>query len=332
MPRKARVEFPGAVYHVLDRGDRQEAIFRDDQDREEFLRTLGQATERTGWRLHALVLMSNHYHLLLETPQPNLVAGMKWFHTTYTVRFNRRHRVHGHLFQGRYKAVVVDPEERGYFVTLSDYLHLNPIRARMVSLQERLFDYRWSSYRWYAAGTGRPEWFEPGRVLGELGLDDTVSGRRCYAERMRERAVDELAGKNEDADKAWQRGWCLGGAGFRERILTLIERAGEKLSQAKEVDAAVRRSHDAEEAQRLLRRSLEYFGLEKAALVELKRSDPRKLAMARLIRTRTSVSNAWIARELSLGHVSSISRYRLHTKTSSGMDKKLGKATGDRSQ
>src|SRR5437870_6211386 len=129
MARKARVQFAGAVYHVLDRGDRREAIFHDDMDRELFLQTLDQACRRTGWFIHAFVLMSNHYHFLLETPEPNLVAGMKWFQGTYTIRFNRRHKLRGHLFQGRYKAVVVDPEERRYFATLSDYIHLNPVRA-----------------------------------------------------------------------------------------------------------------------------------------------------------------------------------------------------------
>ncbi len=122
MARKARVELAGAVYHVLDRGDRREAIFRDDADRERFLATLGEVCGRTGWRVHAWVLMGsraerdrvaegehegrrgsavNHYHLLIETPQANLVAGMRWFQTTVTARFNRRHRLTGHLFQGK---------------------------------------------------------------------------------------------------------------------------------------------------------------------------------------------------------------------------------------
>ena len=193
MARKARVEFPGAVYHVLDRGDRREAIFRDAADRERFLATLEEVCGRTGWRVHAWVLMSNHYHLLIETPQANLVAGMRWFQTTYTVCFNRRHRVSGHLFQGRYKAVVVDPEERGYFATLSDYIHLNPVRARLVGLDRRLFDYPWSSYRWFAAKAGRRPWFVAEQVLGELGLSDDGTGRRAYAERMRRRAVEELS-------------------------------------------------------------------------------------------------------------------------------------------
>ena len=149
MARKVRIEFPGAVYHVLDRGDRRETIFRDDRDREMFLAILGQACARTGWRVHAWVLMSNHYHLLVETPQPTLVAGMHWLQTTYTMRFNRRHRLCGHLFQGRYKAILVDSEEGGYFAVLSDYIHLNPVRR---GLCERAVQWKWSSAGHYYLG------------------------------------------------------------------------------------------------------------------------------------------------------------------------------------
>jgi hypothetical protein len=264
---------------------------------------------RTGWRVHALVLMTNHYHLLIETPDSNLVAGMRWFQSTYTVRFNRRHRVSGHLFQGRYKAVVVDPEEGGYFAALSDYIHLNPVRARMISLRERLFDYAWSSYRWYASRKDRPEWFDASRVLGELGLEDTNEGRRCYTVRMRDRAVAELADESDADNEQLRRGWCLGGAGFRERMLSLLDRTREKLSTAKEVEGAVKREHDANEAGRLLRAGMSCFQVSESDLGRLKRSDSRKLAIARLIRGRTSVSNQWIAEKLSLGHVSSVSRY-----------------------
>jgi len=253
--------------------------------------------------------MTNHYHLLVETPEANLVSGMRWFQTTYTVRFNRRHRMSGHLFQGRYKAVVVDPEERGYFVTLSDYIHLNPVRARIISLHERLFDHAWSSYRWYASKKDRPEWFQAERVLAELGLEDTSDGRRRYTVRMRDRAVAELADKNDADNEQLRRGWCLGGTSFHERMLSLLERTREKLSTAKEVDGAVKREHDANEAGRLLRAGMACFRISEVELGRLKRSDSRKLALARLIRSRTSVSNRWIAQKLSLGHVSSVSRY-----------------------
>ena len=206
MARKARIEFAGGLYHVLDRGDRQEPIVRSDGDRAAFVRTFGEACIRAGWRVHAFVLMSNQYHLLIETPQANLVAGMRWFQTTWTVRFNRFHAISGQLFQGRYKAVVVDPEERGYFASLSDYIHLNPVRAGMVGLDDKLFAYQWSTYPWYVATAGRPSWFEPVRVLGELGFEDSRAGRRAYAERMRGRAVEERLAKDAPLRDELRRG------------------------------------------------------------------------------------------------------------------------------
>ena len=110
MARKLRVEYPGAVYHGMNRGDRGAAIFRDDQDRQLLLSTLGEACGKTGWEVHALCLMGNHFHGVLETPRGNLVAGMKWFLGTYTGRFNRRHKFFGHLYSGRDKALIVDRE------------------------------------------------------------------------------------------------------------------------------------------------------------------------------------------------------------------------------
>jgi REP element-mobilizing transposase RayT len=147
MARKLRIEYPGAVYHVMSRGDHQEAIYRDDADRTLFLRCLAEACEKTGWQIHAYVLMGNHYHLLLETPQANLVAGMKWLQGTYTQRFNSRHKVSGHLFQGRYTALNVDEGERRHFQVVSTYIHLNPVRAGVVRAEgETLKAYPWSSY------------------------------------------------------------------------------------------------------------------------------------------------------------------------------------------
>jgi len=120
MARKLRVEYPGAIYHVMNRGDRREPIFRDDADRKRFLETLDEACVRSGWQVHAYCLMSNHFHLVVETPQPTLVAGMKWFLGTYTGRFNRRHKLFGHLFSGRYKSLIESgtaykPIRRGWY-------------------------------------------------------------------------------------------------------------------------------------------------------------------------------------------------------------------------
>jgi putative transposase len=162
MARQVRIEYPGAHYHVMARGDRREPIVEDDADREDFLLTLGRACSKTGWRVHAWVLMTNHYHWLIETPEPNLVQGMKWFQNTFTRRFNVRRKRWGHVFGGRYKAVLLDPDDAGgyYFESLIDYIHLNPARAGIVdpSIGLGLLEYRWSSLRtgYAAAASSRP--------------------------------------------------------------------------------------------------------------------------------------------------------------------------------
>ena len=168
MARKLRIEYAGAIYHVMNRGDRREAIFADDQDRERFLETLAEACQKTGWQIHAYCLMSNHLHLVSETPQPNLVAGMKWLLGTYTSRYHRRHKEFGHLLSGRYKALVVEGSGDGYLKTVCDYVHLNPARAKLLARQQPLSDFGWSSYRWYlAAPRQRPHW---------LGVDRRAFG------------------------------------------------------------------------------------------------------------------------------------------------------------
>ena len=161
-----------------------------------FLATLGEVCQRNGWRVHAYVLMSNHYHLLVETPKGNLVSGMHWFQATYTMRYNRRHRLSGHLFAGRYKSLLIDPEERGYLATVSDYIHLNPARAYLTG-EKPLGNYRWSSLRWYGSqARNRPEWLEVNTVLGELGWSDRAPDRRAYLKRLEERAREKPPGRS----------------------------------------------------------------------------------------------------------------------------------------
>src|ERR1041385_1574128 len=138
MPRPLRIEYAGARYHVMSRGDSREAIFQDDADGQDVLRTLRQACLKTGWQVHAYCLMTNHFHMVIETPQPNLALGMKWLLGTYTQRCNRRHRHWGHLFGGRYKAQLIDGRSPGYLRCACDYVHLNPLRAGMVSGNKQL--------------------------------------------------------------------------------------------------------------------------------------------------------------------------------------------------
>lgn len=142
MSRPIRIEFPDALYHVTARGDRREDIFEDDQDRQTFLLTLGQVITQFNWICHAWCLMDNHYHLLIQTPDSNLSKGMRQLNGVYTQASNRRHQRVGHLFQGRFKAILVDSD--AYFLELTRYVVLNPVRAKMVKVAA---DWSWSSYR-----------------------------------------------------------------------------------------------------------------------------------------------------------------------------------------
>src|SRR5450432_285351 len=200
MARKLRLEYEGAIYHLMSRGDRREPIFKDDLDRQLFLETLAQACAKTDWQVHAYCLMPNHFHLVVETPKANIVAGMKWFLGNYTNRFNRKHKLFGHVFSGRYKSLLVDGSGTGYLRTVCDYVHLNPVRAKLLRREQKLGSYAWSSYRDYLRPAGlRPNWLRVGRVLGEMGIPkDSVAGRREFARRMELR-------RWEDEPAEWKR-------------------------------------------------------------------------------------------------------------------------------
>lgn len=313
MARKPRVEFAGALYHVMCRGDRRKAIFRDNLDRERFLETLIEARERTGWRVHAYVLMSNHYHFLLETPEANLVAGMRWFQGTYTARFNHRHGYVGHLFQGRYKALPVAPEEDGYFLQLSTYIHLNPVRARVVKrAMSSLAEYNWSSYPAYLkAPSRRDPWVEVSRVLADLGVADTASGRRRYREYMERRRVEcgERAGRQE-LEAEWgeiRRGWYLGSESFREQVQGLVGKVVEGHSRSS-YSGPSRVAHDEARAAELLELGKNELLLDDSDLSLMRKSATEKQVLAWWVRKQTVVSNRWLAENLRMGHAGNISK------------------------
>ena len=225
MARGIRIEYPGALYHVMCRGDRRERIFLEDSDQELFLRTWGEASARTGFVSHAYVLMGNHYHFLLETPQPNLVAGMAWFQSTYTARFNRKHRLVGHLFQGRYKSMLIDGADGASFPRVADYIHLNPARARLLDRENpRLEKYAASSFPVYAGRAERPEWLETARLTRALALHKLPPKQAESTQRKRMKGlVEEVLDprKREYWRSEWvelRQGWCLGGREFRESM------------------------------------------------------------------------------------------------------------------
>jgi REP element-mobilizing transposase RayT len=173
MSRPLRIGYPGALYHLTSRGNARGQIFLDDTDREIFLDVLGSVVERFGWRIHAYCLMGNHYHLLAQTPQPNLSRGMQWLNGVYTQRFNRRHERVGHVFQGRFKAILV--ERDSYLLELARYIVLNPVRAGLASVPE---GWRWSSYHATAGEQAAPRWLSVNWILDQFGIGETPAQDR----------------------------------------------------------------------------------------------------------------------------------------------------------
>jgi hypothetical protein len=256
--------------------------------------------------------MGNHYHLLLETPHANLVDGMRWLQGTYTKRFNIRHKQWGHLFQNRYKALLIDPEGN-YFSTVCSYIHLNPARAECFDLKnEKLTDYQWSSYPVYLRPAKRPDWLVVERTLGNHGYTDDPAGRRQYRQTMQKRVLEIACSENpREVSECWKkirRGWCFGSDEFQSRMVKALDQVLDGRRRDSYLGAEIQR-HDARDAARLLDRGLDLLGLQQSELAKLRKNDPRKKAIAWLIRKNTSVKNDWIAARVQMGCVSNMSAY-----------------------
>lgn len=181
MARPLRVEYPGAFYHVISRGNGGERIFRTESDYTKLLEYLGKATERFGVTVYTYCLMSNHYHLLIETPQPNLSTAIQWVNVSYAGYFNRRHRRTGHLFQGRFKALLIDADE--YLIPLSRYIHLNPVRAAIVA---NPVEYPWSSYAAFVGKVKSPDFLVTDQLLARFGRrrGEAIRAYRAFVEEV----------------------------------------------------------------------------------------------------------------------------------------------------
>jgi len=276
----------------MNRGDHRETIFRSKKDRELFLQTLGQACEKTDWQVHAWCLMSNHFHLVVETPRANLVSGMQWLLGTYTMRFNRRHKEFGHLFSGRYKALIVDGSQTGYLKSVCDYVHLNPARAKLISSKQRLSAFRWSSYPEYLKErSARPPWLRVDRLLGEHGIPkDSPAGRQQFERRMEWRRA------TEDAEEfgPLERGWCMGGEEFRKELLAQMRAGPEHFGPE-------RRQSAEEKAHRLLVNELEKLHWTQADLQAQPKGVAQKIRIAQRLRRQTTMTLEWIAQALYMG-------------------------------
>ena len=308
MPRALRYQYPGAVYHLMARGDGGKAVFETDEDRKGFLFRLGKVCESHGWRVHAWVLMSNHFHLLVETPEANLATGMKLLLGSFSQGWNRRRMRHGHVFQGRYKSIPVNASESDpcYFKIVADYIHLNPARAGLAGGDKgNLPGYRWSSLPCHARGNG-PDWLDTGRLLRAFELAGDGRGRRAYVAWLEARAACDGGKIDEKAMKALRRGWYLGEATFGDRLLDMLKKPAARRVRASNASKA----HGEAEAGRLAGEALTQLGLpaDPKELANLRKGDGRKVLVASLLRQRTTAGNPWIAQRLAMGHSGSVSR------------------------
>lgn len=192
MARPLRLEFAGALYHVTSRGNERRNIFRTDGDRKAFLGFLGQAATRFGWSITAWVLMTNHFHLVVQTAQPNLSRGMHWLNSRYAGWFNRVKKRSGHLFEGRFKSPLIEKET--HFAEVLRYVVLNPVRAHMV---ERPEDYKWSSYRQTAGYEAAEDWLDVESALAFFHPERDTA-RQDYREFVLAKILEHLSDTHRD--------------------------------------------------------------------------------------------------------------------------------------
>ena len=305
MPRKLRLEYAGACYHVINRGNYRRDLFAGEGAAAAFERVLFEACERFGWRLHAFVIMRNHFHLALETPEPNLSAGMKWLQATWVSRFNRWRGVTGRPFQGRFKALHVEPGHS--LAQVAHYIHLNPVRAKVVSA-DRLATFRWSSLH-YFPGKNRPSWLVPGTVLTESGdLADSKAGWKCYLGYLAVLAEEETEARERRFAKL-SRGWCIGTVKFREALRQeLAVRKGLEVNRFAGLEPEERQAEREAAWEEQLQAASKALRINLAAL-PARKSAPDKVALAALVKRTTSASNGWLARRLAMGAPASASQF-----------------------
>ena len=309
MPRKLRLEFPGACYHVINRGNYRADIFKTEGAKRAFEGCLFEACDKSGWLLHAYVLMSNHYHVALETPQGNLVAGMQWLQATFANRFNKLRGERGHLFQGRYKSLLI--EEGAALGQVCHYIHLNPVRAGLIGAGE-LEDYRFGSYWYLSRPKRRPGFLHLQAALQAAGeLADSARGRRKYGEFLAWQATDGPAGRSK-AYVNLSRGWAMGGADFKAALVKDHALAGH---------ARAWESSGAREIRELqwtaaLSKALRAVGRTEANAISDAKSATWKLAVAAWLKARTQAGNGWLSRRLHLGAPAAFSRNLTHYRRS----------------
>lgn len=311
MPRSLRIEKENGVYHIINRGNYRQDLFINDGAHESFQRCLFEACEKCGWVLEGFCVMTNHFHLVVRTPKGNLIYGMKWLQSTFANRYHQFRKVHGKLFQGRYKSLIV--EEGDYLGALLHYTHLNPVRAGMTDIVG-LRDYRWSSYWYLHRPSKRPAFLDCSGALEAAGaLADTRYGHKKYAHYLQWLCTDQQAQK-EMAFEKMCRGWALGTKDFKK---ALIAEAKEEVDKKPRENAKKVPRYDGEslrEANELswelaLEQCMQSLGKTADDRTKDIKSAPWKILIAVALKQKTSATNVWIARALNMGVPHAVSRY-----------------------
>lgn len=292
MARRLRIQYEGALYHVINRGNFRRDLFETAGAASAFVATVGEACERHDFLLHGYTLMRNHYHLALETPHANLVEGLHWLQSTYATRFNRFRHEHGHLFQGRYFAALI--EDASALLRVVNYIHLNPVVASLVAA-EQVASFRWSSLSSFVKGR-RPAWLRAGAVLAQLGLADTSKGWSEYIAMLvalaRDPAEQERQGFSE-----LESGWAIGTAGWR----AAVARQHAHLALSPGIPAAELRAIKEARWLEALRRELAHSGKTADDISADPKGAHWKIAIAVHLRRTVAAPHRWIAEQLNMG-------------------------------
>jgi REP element-mobilizing transposase RayT len=299
MARRLRIQYAGARYHVINRGNLQHDVFATLGTKNAFLIALDEAAVQFSWQVHAFVIMRNHYHLALETPEPNLVQGMHWLQSTFSTRLTRFHNQHGHVFQGRYKALLI--EDALHLARVCDYIHLNPVRAGVVAAAQ-VGEYR-SSSLWHCLQATTRDWFQSTELLRSLRLETNREPWRKY----RDYLADIAATRDDDRNVrgAYSGGWAIGTGGWRRAIA----RQHAHLALAPEMSATEIAELRSARWQQALDAALQEAGKSLTDVESAPKGVGWKVAIARQLRTTVAAPYRWIAMTLKMGHPAAVRGY-----------------------
>jgi putative transposase len=301
MPRKPRIQYEDAIYHVMNRGNYRDDIFLVKDSGAVFEKTLFEACGRFGWVLHAYIAMSNHYHIALQTPDANLARGMQWFQSTFGNRFNRLINQRGHIFQGRYKALLI--ESNHYLLQVVNYIHLNPVRASLVHINQ-LQNYPLSSFPKFFK-KNRPVCLQCEDWLTLVGdLKPTAAGMRCYHQYLKFCHESNPEKQNAMYGRLC-RGWYIG---TKEGKKALVKKVSESSVAP---GGGIGHFGDAG-GEVLLTQGLLRLGKTNEDLITDGKCCEWKVALASWIKSQCGVSNQWLSDHLHMGSIYTISRVVAH--------------------